>query len=386
MGSTMTYSETANSALLVVDMQEDFCPPLQNGALAVPGGRDIAPIINHLLSLPFTIKIATRDFHPPDHISFSTAQPPPNNVPFQSSAEISNPLDGSETTTIPIWPPHCIRNTPGAELIPELDASKIDAIIDKGRDRRVEMFSAFADAFGSKGTEAASFDLAEYLKEKRIKRVFVVGLAGDYCVRYTAVDARKEGYEVFVVDEGVRSINERGEKGWEGVKRELVDKGIRIPKLREEVKEDVKNETNKDGSGKGQMAAWKGMKIAKEYEKKGGSYENEAGSENKPNKGAPEPKSDEQKDEETKDASDDKQEEEKKDEKKEKPKANSGKKATGKKEKGESKAKAPKKEKKTPTEGTRKSSRIGGKRSAPEEEEKTEEKKTPAKKAKTAKK
>ncbi|KAI4125528.1 MAG: hypothetical protein LQ341_006973, partial [Variospora aurantia] len=90
---------------------------------------------------------------------------------------------------------------------------------------------------------------------------------------------------------------------------------------------DVKNETNKDGSGKGQMAAWKGMKISKEYEKKGGSYENEAGSDNKPTKGAPEPKSDEQKEDETKDASDDKPD----DKEKEKPKANSGKKATGKK-------------------------------------------------------
>lgn len=200
----------------------------QNGALAVPGGRDIAPIINRLLSLPFTIKIATRDFHPPDHVSFSTVHPPPDNIPFQSSTTISNPLNESETTTIPIWPPHCMRNTPGAEFITELDASKIDIIIHKGQDRRVEMFSAFADAFGNKGTEAASFDLAEYLKEKRIKRVFVVGLAGDYCVRCTAVDARKEGFEVFVVEEGVRSINEQGEKGWEGVKRELVDKGIRI--------------------------------------------------------------------------------------------------------------------------------------------------------------
>ncbi|KAI4137863.1 MAG: hypothetical protein L6R39_007065, partial [Caloplaca ligustica] len=140
---------------------------------------------------------------------------------------------------------------------------------------------------------------------------------------------------------------------------------------------DVKNETNKDGSGKGQMAAWKGMKIAKEYEKKGGGYENEPGTENKPNKGPPESKSDEQKKEEkgeTKEGSDDKQDE------KEKPKANSGKKATGKK--GESKAKAPKKAKKTPTEGTRKSSRVAGKRSAPEDEQKTEEK-APAKKAKT---
>ncbi|KAL8839393.1 MAG: hypothetical protein Q9170_001787 [Blastenia crenularia] len=125
--------------------------------------------------------------------------------------------------------------------------------------------------------------------------------------------------------------------------------------------------------------ATQGQKIAKEYEKKGGDYENEAGTENKPTKGAPEPKSDEQKKDETKEASDNKPEEKEK----EKPKANSGKKATGKK--GESKAKAPKKEKKTPTEGTRKSTRIGGKRSAPEEEEEKTEEKAPAKKAKTAK-
>ncbi|KAI4240326.1 MAG: hypothetical protein L6R42_011539, partial [Xanthoria sp. 1 TBL-2021] len=108
----------------------------------------------------------------------------------------------------------------------------------------------------------------------------------------------------------------------------------------------VKNETNKDGSGKGQMTAWKGMKISKEYEKKGGDYENEAGSKNEPAKGAPESKSEEEKKEETKGS------DEKKEEKAEKPKANSGKKATGKK--ADTKAKAPKKEKKAPAEGTRK--------------------------------
>ncbi|KAL8779102.1 MAG: hypothetical protein Q9203_001597 [Teloschistes exilis] len=181
------------------------------------------------------------------------------------------------------------------------------------------------------------------------------------------------------------------------------------PKLREEVKEevdttpanapdlaDVKNETNKDGSGKGQMTAWKaalrvaslipsfhlqGAKIAKEYEKKGGDYENEAGSKNEPSKGAPEPKSAEEKKDEAKTDAAEKKDDKKDD--KEKPKANSAKKATGKK--AETKAKAPKKEKKAPTEGTRKSTRISGKRSAPEDEKKTEEK-APAKKAKTAKK
>ncbi|KAI4216555.1 MAG: hypothetical protein LQ351_001044 [Letrouitia transgressa] len=150
------------------------------------------------------------------------------------------------------------------------------------------------------------------------------------------------------------------------------------PKLREEVKEDVKNEPNKDGSGKGQMTAWKGMKISKEYEKRGGDYENEPGTENKPTKGAPEPKPDEQKQAESKEGGSDKKEE------KEKPKANSGKKATGKK--GDTKAKT-KKEKKEPTEGTRKSSRIGAKRSAPTaEDDKEPKEKSHSKKAKTAKK
>ncbi|KAL8850535.1 MAG: hypothetical protein Q9221_004492 [Calogaya cf. arnoldii] len=324
--------------------------------------------------MPFALKIATRDWHPQDHISFDTSNQPPNNKAFESSTTISNPQNASQFMNIPIWPVHCIQETPRAEIIPEINISAIDRILDKGRDNRVEMFSAFADAFGNK-SEAASFDLTALLNENGICRVFVVGLAGDYCVRCTAIDAKREGFDVYVIEEAVRSIDNR-ENGWGATKRQFEEMGIRLPKLREEVKEDVKNETNKDGSGKGQMTAWKGMKISKEYEKKGGDYENEAGSKNEPTKGAPESKSEEEKKEETK-ASDDKKEE-----KAEKPKANSAKKATGKK--ADTKAKAPKKEKKAPTEGTRKSTRISGKRSAPEEEQKEE--KTPTKKAKTAKK
>ncbi|KAL8978164.1 MAG: hypothetical protein Q9177_006475 [Variospora cf. flavescens] len=224
----MASSRTAKSALLVVDMQEDFCPPAgpKNGALAVPGGRDIAPTINHLLSLPFDIKIATRDFHPPDHVSFSTSHSPPDNIPFQSFTTISNPTNISETTTIPIWPPHCVRDTPGAKLIPEILSSRFDRIIDKGCDRRVEMFSAFADAFGNKSEESASVDLAAYLKGEKVMRVFVVGLTGEYCVRCTAIDAWKEDFEVFVVEEGVRSVEQEGERGWEGAKKDMGKLGI----------------------------------------------------------------------------------------------------------------------------------------------------------------
>lgn len=250
----MTDPEPARSALLVVDTQEDFCPPvskkllppsppghglegtcqrltgfLQNGALAVPGGREIAPTINHLLSLPFTLKIATRDFHPPDHVSFDKSHPPPNNQAFSSSVTIFNPQNSAEATSIPIWPAHCVQGTPGTELIPEINASRFDRVIDKGRDKRVEMFSSFTDAFGNKSSEAASFDLAAFLKGKGIQRVFVVGLAGDFCVRCTAIDAKKEGFEVFVIEEGVRS-SEQGEKGWDAVKRELGALGIEVVK------------------------------------------------------------------------------------------------------------------------------------------------------------
>ncbi|KAL9635854.1 MAG: hypothetical protein Q9164_003204 [Protoblastenia rupestris] len=168
------------------------------------------------------------------------------------------------------------------------------------------------------------------------------------------------------------------------------------PKLREEAKEglftivshcdlacklrfnansrdaDVKQMPNKDGGGKGQMAAWKAGKISEEYEKRGGGYENEPGSKNEPSKGAPKAKSDDKKEKEVKEQGGE-------EEKEDKPKANSGKKATGKKT--DSKPKATKKEKKPPTEGTRRSSRVSNKRSAPAEEEKP-----PAKKAKSAKK
>jgi len=165
------------------------------------------------------------------------------------------------------------------------------------------------------------------------------------------------------------------------------------PKLREEIKEKVKGETNKDGGGSGQWSAWKANKLAKEYEKEGGAYENEAGSKNEPEKGVPEHKSESKKEKEVKVAKEDVAEdketpEEVPKEEAERPKANSGKKATGKK--GDTKAKTAraKKEKKPPTEGTRKSSRVSTKRSAPvdDAEESELEKKAPTKKSKTTKK
>lgn len=190
------------------------------------GGRDIAPSINSLLSLPFTVKIATKDAHPHDHISFATSHSPQHKA-FESVFELLNPSDRTQSYEIPLWPAHCVQGTKGAEIIPEIDVSKVDEVVEKGKDRRLEMFSGFADVFGSKSSEAASHDLAELLHRAGITHVFTVGLAGDFCVRCTALDARKEGFEVYVVEEATRSVNP-GEKGWGAATEEMRKAGIEI--------------------------------------------------------------------------------------------------------------------------------------------------------------
>ena len=177
--------------------------------------------------MPFALKIATRDFHLQDHVSFHTSHDPPNNKPFESSVNIHDPGNESRTHEIPIWPVHCVQGTKGAEIIPEIDISKIDMIVEKGRDKRLEMFSAFADVFGNKSSDAASIDLANTLKDAGITHIFVVGLAGDYCVRYTAIDAKKEGFEVYVLEDVTRSVD-AGEKGWGASKKDMEMKGITI--------------------------------------------------------------------------------------------------------------------------------------------------------------
>ncbi|KAL2042033.1 hypothetical protein N7G274_005221 [Stereocaulon virgatum] len=212
-------------ALIVVDVQEDFCPP--EGSLAVAGGRDIAPAINTLLSLPFALKVATRDFHPQDHISFGESHNPPNNKPFESSVRIPNPSNISQSREIPIWPVHCVSGTKGADIIPEIDMAKIDMTVEKGQDRMVEMFSCFADVFGNKSPEATNIDLADTLKDAGITHVFIVGIAGDFCVKCTALDARKEGFQVCVLEEVIKSVDP-GEKGWGAAKEEMKKAGIKI--------------------------------------------------------------------------------------------------------------------------------------------------------------
>ena len=157
-----------SEALLIIDFQNDFCP---GGALAVEDGDAIAPRVNELLdSGGFDLVVATRDWHPANHASF---------------AEQGGP-----------WPPHCVQGTPGAELHPSLDRSKIDYVVDVG---------AGVDDEGYSGFEKS--DLTEILRRNDIDAVTVVGLATDYCVRATALDALREGFTTTVDPEGVRGID-----------------------------------------------------------------------------------------------------------------------------------------------------------------------------------
>ena len=155
-------------ALVIVDFQTDFTP---GGALAVPHGDEVAERLNALAaSGDYDLVVATRDWHPADHGSFAAR--------------------GG------IWPDHCVAGTPGAELHPALDAARVDVIVDKGQDPATEGYSGFD------GT-----NLAELLRERGIDRVTVAGLATDYCVRATALDALGEGFAVTLDTAGSRGID-----------------------------------------------------------------------------------------------------------------------------------------------------------------------------------
>ena len=179
-------------------------------------------MINKLLANPaFTTRIATKDWHPSTHISFASNHPAPNNIPFTSYTTITNPYNPSETYKTRLWPDHCVQGTKGAELVPELDQSLVDEIVEKGTDDRVEMYSCFHDPF--EHPTVSDSGLVERLQKKDITHVYVVGLAMDYCVKYSAIDAKKAGFKVYVVEEGTKAVDP---SAWEEVRKELEGYGI----------------------------------------------------------------------------------------------------------------------------------------------------------------
>ncbi|KAI1374345.1 pyrazinamidase/nicotinamidase [Hypoxylon crocopeplum] len=206
-------------ALIVVDLQEDFCPP--NGSLAVSNGREITSLINKLLTFPFVIKIATKDWHPRDHVSFAANHE--GRVAFEDVITIVNPYNASETYESRLWPVHCVQGTPGAELVPELQIGKFDMILEKGTDPRVEMYSPFYDPFTS--PRVYDSGLARALRDKQVTDVYVVGLAADYCVKNAAVDAAKEGFKTYLIEECTRAVDP---SGWLECKEGIEASGAKV--------------------------------------------------------------------------------------------------------------------------------------------------------------
>ncbi|ETN37554.1 uncharacterized protein HMPREF1541_07176 [Cyphellophora europaea CBS 101466] len=219
---------SSKTGLIVVDMQNDFCPP--DGSLAVTGARDTIPLINKLLESPlFEIKVATQDYHPKDHVSFSDNHEAPNNKPFESFIDMANLVANKpeETMKQRLWPVHCVQGTKGADIVDGLLTDKVDLFLKKGMDPRVEMYSAFADSFGNltSGTGGVSDDLAKILKDRGVTDVLVVGVAGDYCVKYTALDAAKSGFNVSVIEDAQRCVDP---SAWNEVKSDFANANVKV--------------------------------------------------------------------------------------------------------------------------------------------------------------
>lgn len=176
-------------ALLLVDIQNDFLP---GGALAVPQGNEIIPLVQELIHYPFDLVVATKDWHPADHGSFF------NNHPGKKGGDC---VDLAGVNQV-LWPPHCIQGTWGAEFAPGWDTTCVDKIIYKGEDASIDSYSTFFD-----NAERRSTGLEVYLKEKSIKEIYVAGLATDYCVKYSVLDAIQLGFLPYVIVDACRGIN-----------------------------------------------------------------------------------------------------------------------------------------------------------------------------------
>ena len=186
-------------ALLLVDLQYDFMP---GGALAVPEGDAVVPLANRLMDR-FDLVVASQDRHPADHASFASQHP--GRAPGDRID-----LDGVEQT---LWPDHCVQGTRGAELHDDLRTGEIDQIFRKGVDRRIDSYSAFFDNARKRST-----GLADVLREQEVAEVFLLGLATDYCVLHSALDAAELGFQTTVIADGCRGIDLRPgdiERAWE---------------------------------------------------------------------------------------------------------------------------------------------------------------------------
>jgi len=175
-------------ALLVVDVQNDFCP---GGSLAVESGDEVVSVINRIMP-GFSRVIATQDWHPPDHVSFASSHPG------------RRPLDVVDAGGIEqvLWPDHCVQASPGADLHPRLETGRIGLVLRKGMRREIDSYSAFFE-----NDHRTDTGLRHYLKGMGLKELFICGLTTDYCVRSSALDAARLGFRVTVIADACRGVD-----------------------------------------------------------------------------------------------------------------------------------------------------------------------------------
>ena len=189
MSERATFGD--DDVLVIVDVQYDFCP---GGALAVPNGDEIIPLANSLAAR-FGNVVLTQDWHPRGHFSFASSHP--GKKPFETIAAPYGPQV--------LWPDHCVQESPGAEFHAGLYAPHASLVVRKGFHRTIDSYSAFFE-----NDRKTPTGLGGYLRERGLTRVFLAGLAFDFCVRYSAEDARREGFDAFVIEDACRGIDMEG--------------------------------------------------------------------------------------------------------------------------------------------------------------------------------
>ena len=198
-------------ALIIVDIQNDFLP---GGALAVNEGDQIIPLVNSIQN-QFDLIVATQDWHPANHGSFAA------NHQEKSPGEV---IDLYGLTQV-LWPVHCVQNSPGAEFASDLDMKQVAKIFPKGTDPNIDSYSGFFDNGRKKKT-----GLGDFLQSEGVTHVYVVGLATDYCVKYTALDAASLGFQTTVIKDACRGVNLQP-NDTEDALSEMLAKGIKIMTL-----------------------------------------------------------------------------------------------------------------------------------------------------------
>jgi len=185
------FTPAEGDALLVIDVQNDFCP---GGALAVPDGDAVVPLINRL-GEAFSHILLTQDWHTPGHSSFASSHA--GKQPFETAV-----MPYGEQT---LWPDHCVQGTPGAEFHRDLEYTRAELVLRKGFRSEIDSYSAFYE-----NDQQTATGLAGYLRERGISRVFLAGLATDFCVHFSAVDAAREGFTAVLIEDACRAIDLAG--------------------------------------------------------------------------------------------------------------------------------------------------------------------------------